>query len=348
MTPWLLIALMYFCWVFGLLIVKKIVYVYIRKIVKNTASQWDDVLMNAADFPLLLFIFTSGVTMIERVEPGLIDAQNAQFLLGVFKAATILAIALFVERFINGLIKINSDKVDILRTSGVVVKGFVRIVIIVLGVLVLLDSCGISVTPVIASLGIGSLAVALALQPTLENFFAGIQIVVDKPIQVGQVVKLESGEEGVVYEIGWRSTWIRTGPNNMVIIPNKNLINARILNYHYPDRQLAVTVDVGVHYNSDLDQVERVIIDVGRDVMKSVDGGVRDFQPVVRFNQLGDFSVNCTVALRAEDFSDMGLIKHEFIKRVVKRFAREGIVIPYPIQAVDYEQEKAFAKIKEG
>jgi small-conductance mechanosensitive channel len=236
--------------------------------------------------------------------------------------------------------------VEILKSSGGIARGFVRMVVIGLGLLIFLDSFGVSITPVLASLGIGSLAVALALQPTLENLFSGIQIVIDRPIQLGQFIKLESGEEGYVHRIGWRSTWVKMLPNNIVVIPNKALVNSKIINYHYPDKELAVLVEVGVHYGSDLERVERVTTDVARETLRQTLGGVADFVPFIRYHAFDDFSINFTVILRAKEFMDSYLVKHEFIKRLHRRYAREGIVIPYPIHAINHEQEKAFEKNK--
>ena len=229
---------------------------------------------------------------------------------------------------------------EILRTSGGIARGFVRAIVIGLGLMILLDSFGVSITPVLASLGVGSLAVALALQPTLENFFSGIQLIMDKPIKVGHFVKLDSGEEGYVHKIGWRSTWVRMIPDNVVVIPNKVLVNAKVTNYHYPQQELDVLMEVGVHYDSDLEHVERVTIEVGKETMKEVAGGVADFEPFIRYHAFADFSINFTVYLRGKEFHDGYLIKHEFIKRLHKRYAREGINIPYPIRAINYEQEK--------
>jgi small-conductance mechanosensitive channel len=197
----------------------------------------------------------------------------------------------------------------------------------------------VSITPILASLGVGSLAIALALQPTLENFFAGIQLIIDKPIQVGQFVKLESGEEGYVHKIGWRSTWVRMLANNMVIMANKHLVNSKITNYYYPDKELAVLVQVGVHYGSDLEKVEKITIEVAKQTLQDVAGGVKEFNPFIRYHTFDNSSINFSVIMRAHEFVDNYLIKHEFIKRLQKRYAQENIVIPFPIVAVNYEQE---------
>ena len=135
---------------------------------------------------------------------------------------------MFVDKFFRGVINAYSEKVKILKDSGGVLHIVIRVIVLGLGLLILLDNFGISITPILASLGIGSLAVALALQPTLENFFSGIQIVIDKPFKIGHFIQLESGEEGYVQKIGWRSTWVKMLADNIIVIPNKVLINSRV------------------------------------------------------------------------------------------------------------------------
>ncbi len=343
-APWLIIPLAYFLWVTALLFVKRIFLVVIKNLVKKTKTELDDILIRAADFPLTLIIFTSGGVVVEQMLPLVFNTHLTNYFLIAFKAVTIVAIVLFVDRATNDVLHHYADKVVILKSTGGVARVIVRSVVISLGLLILLDSFGISITPLIASLGIGSLAVALALQPTLENLFAGIQLVVDKPIELGHFIRLDSGEEGYVYRIGWRSTWVKLPTNNMIVIPNKLLVNSKVLNYYYPDTETIMTVEVGVHYESDLEQVERVTVEVAKEVLKEVAAGVKTFEPVIRYHTFDDYSINFTVVLRAREFTEQGDIKHEFIKRLHKRYAREGIVIPYPVKAVNYTQEKAFER----
>ncbi|MBL7068571.1 MAG: mechanosensitive ion channel family protein [Candidatus Omnitrophica bacterium] len=324
-----------------MLIIKKVIYGQIRRLADRTKTEIDNIVLDSADLPLTLLIFVTGAVVLEKIGPFGVDGELTRYFFVGLRVTTVLAIIMFFDRLLRSLIKTYSEKVDILKTSGNVAQGIVRIVVLGLGVLILLDSFGISITPIIASLGVGSLAVALALQPTLENFFAGIQLVIDKPVKVGQFVKLDSGEEGYVHKIGWRSTWVRMLPNNVVVIPNKVLTNSKVLNYYYPQQDLAVLVQVGVHYNSDLVYVEKVTIEVGEEVMKAVKGGVPDFKPFIRYHTFADFSINFTVILRAKEFVDNYLVKHEFIKRLHKRYAKEGIIIPFPIKAINYDQEKA-------
>lgn len=337
-SPWLKVPLVFLVWVLVLAAVKKSVFALVRKLTEKTKSKLDDVLIDALDFPIQVIVVASGILAVQHMIPRGEGPDLLRYLLGGFKVACIVAVVLFVDKFLRGLIAEAGDRIEILKTSGGFVRGFVRAAVFGLGTLVLLDTFGVSITPIIASLGIGSLAVALALQPTLENFFSGIQLIIDKPIQVGQMIRLESGEEGIVQRIGWRSTWITMGNNNTVVLPNKTLVNSRVTNYFFPNPEIAVSVAVEVHYASDLEKVEAVTIEAGREAQLAVPGAVRAFEPVVRFQAFEESGISLNVVLRAGDFSSSHLLRHDFIKRLQQRYAREGIVMPFPTRTVIQEQ----------
>lgn len=204
-----------------------------------------------------------------------------------------------------------------------------------LGVLVVLNGLGLSITPMLTALGVGGLAVALALQEPLANFFAGLFITLAGQLRVGDYLKLDSGQEGYVVDFSWRSTRLRMLANNLVIVPNARLAQAIVVNHHLPAQDLAVLVEVGVDYASDLAHVERIVVEVGRAVMNEVPGGVPEFDPFIRYHTFADSSINFTVILRGREFVDQYLIKHEFIKRLHARFDREGIVIPFPMRTIE-------------
>jgi small-conductance mechanosensitive channel len=206
--------------------------------------------------------------------------------------------------------------------------------IAVLGLLVILNGLGLSITPMLTALGVGGLAVALALQEPLANFFAGLFITLAGQIRVGDYLKLDSGQEGYVVDFSWRSTRLRMLANNLIVVPNAKLAQAIVVNHHLPSQDLAVLIEVGVDYASDLRHVERVVVEVGRDVMREVTGGVPEFEPFIRYHTFGDSSINFTVILRAKEFVDQYVIKHEFVKRLHTRFNDEGIVIPFPIRTI--------------
>ena len=183
----------------------------------------------------------------------------------------------------------------------------------------------------LTALGVGGLAVALALQDTLANLFAGLYLTVAKHIRIGNYIKLSSGEEGYLVDIDWRASRLRQLSNNTVLVPNAKLSQSIVTNYHLPEHELVVTIEASVDYASDLDRVERIAMEVARDVMRTVQGGVPGFEPLVQFHTFGDPGIGFSVILRAQEFVDQYLIKHEFVKRLHKRFLAEGIIDSYQV-----------------
>ena len=224
-------------------------------------------------------------------------------------------------------------KARVRQSLSRLVQRIAIILIYVGGLLVLLDYLGISISPMIAGLGIGGLAIALALQTTLSNFFAGTQIVSDHVVRVGDYIELGNGEvRGYVADIGWRSTRIRTTFNNLVIVPNSRLADSIITNYHGPSMELAVIVDCGVSYSSNLADVEEIALDVTRGVVNDLDEAVKTFEPWFGYDEFGDSNINFWIWLQATDRIASFRVKSELIKRLHTRFDKEGITINYPVR----------------
>ncbi|MCA9381083.1 mechanosensitive ion channel, partial [Candidatus Dojkabacteria bacterium] len=178
--------------------------------------------------------------------------------------------------------------------------------------------------------GVGGLAVALALQDTLTNLFAGFYIIAARKIKPGDYIELESGQEGFVEDVSWRNTTIRTLQNYIIIVPNATLANVILTNYQLPVSDLAILMNVGVSYDSDLELVEKVTVEVAKEVMVEVAGAVPEFDPFIRYNDFAASSINFTVIMRGKQYTDRYLINHEFVKRLHKRYAKEGVEFPFP------------------
>lgn len=301
------------------------------------------VLANALSVPLTLL---AAMAMIISCHwflkfTGILSSGPVGFTWAAVQILSVLAVLIFVDRAVGGFIDSYAERSTTVQTSRGIVQVISRGIIISIGVLILLSSMGVSITPIVASLGITSLAIALALQPTLENIFSGMQLVVDKPIRVGDYIELETGEQGFVDKIGWRSTWVKMLQNNTVILPNSVIARSKIINYFYPEKELSVLVDVGVHYSSDLEQVEEVTLQVAKEVMQKHEWGVDDYTPLVFYNSFADSSINFTVIIRVKEYFNQFWVKSAFIKALHKRYSQEGIVIPFPIRAINTEQENA-------
>jgi small-conductance mechanosensitive channel len=306
--------------------------------VRKTDSRAGDAILSAVRTPFLVLCIMLGIYValeFSNLSKSFVDkADKGLSILSIF------AVAMVTANILCGFTRIRAERIESVLPVTSLTENIIRIVVYGAGGLIVLNGLGISITPILATLGVGGLAVALALKDTLSNFFAGFHIVVTKQIRVGDYLKLSSAEEGYVNDISWRTTKIRTLAGNLVLVPNAKLTELIVTNYTLPDKDMAVLVGLGVHYDSDLAKVERVTCGVAAEVMREVPGGVPDFVPFIRYHTFGASSIDFSVILRGKEFVDQYLIKHEFIKRIHERFAKEGIVIPYPISALNYEQEK--------
>ena len=247
---------------------------------------------------------------------------------------TILSVSWALAQLTGVLVAHAASRVAGRLPSATLLVNFARIGVLGTGVLIILQTLGVSIAPLLTALGVGGLAVGLALQDTLANFFAGLHILTSHQVRQGDYVRLTSGEEGYVQDVTWRYTTIRQLPNNLTVVPNAKLASTILTNFYLPDRELAVLVDVGVSYDSDLQTVEDVTMAVGREVMREVPGGVPEFAPFIRYNAFAESSITFTVILRGKEVVDQYLIRHEFIKRLHARYRAEGIEIPFPIRTL--------------
>ncbi len=253
---------------------------------------------------------------------------------GLFIIMGMFSVTVITARMFSGIVKNYLWKAEGVLPSASILANLVVVSIYIVGALILLQTFGISVAPILTALGVGGLAVALALQDTLSNLFSGLNILLAKQIKVGDYIKLSTGEEGNIADISWRNTTIKVMSNNMIIVPNQKIASSIITNYYMPERELSIVVGASVSYDSDLERVERVTIEVARLVMKEIEVGIENFDPVVRFHTFGDSSINFNVVLRVQEFGDQFLLKHEFIKRLHLRYQQEGIEIPFPIRTI--------------
>jgi len=318
------------------IIMQRLVLSRLARLAARTSWKADDVIIASLRGLAPIWCLLAGAYIaMESVGEwaALPTARRVVVVLAIFSAAMAFA------RLVGGLITASMQRQEGMQRSVSIIQNVARLTVMTVGILVILQYLGISVTPILTALGVGGLAVALALQDTLSNLFAGIQIIASTKIKPGDFVQLESGENGYVTDVTWRNTTIRALGNNLVIVPNAKLASSLVTNFSQPILELSVLVDLGVSYGSDLEKVERVTIEVAREVMKEVEGGMPDFQPFIRFNAFGDWAIRFSVILRAREYTNQYLIRHEFIKRLHRRYAAEGIEIPFPIRTVQMRSD---------
>jgi len=219
-------------------------------------------------------------------------------------------------------------------SPGVPVSGLthtlVRIVITLLGILVIIRSFGYDITPMLTALGVGGLAVALALQEPLSNLFAGIFTALAGQVRIGDYVRIDPGVEGHVVDFNWRSTRLRQLAGNIVVVPNAKLAQAVVTNFSLPAPDMGMSLDFTVDASSDLALIERVVLEVATEVQRQANGAVTSTEPSIRYQGFTDTGVRCSLGLRVRDFVDQFAVRHELVKRLQARFVREGIVLAIP------------------
>ena len=292
------------------------------------------VLLAAVRFPSILWCVVVGLFVaIQTIDPALLPRRMAVQLNLVLEAAVILSATFTVAGVLGALVAAAGER----RALGGGVTGLaraaVRVFVLVIGGLILLDVLGVKITPLLTALGVGGLAVALALQDTLSNLFAGVHLLADRPIRVGDYVKIADSIEGHVVDVGWRSTRVRTLGNNVMIVPNKRVAESVIVNYDMPERRMGLSVPVAVAYGSDPERVEAVLVDEARRAAADVSGLMLEPSPAARlipgFGLYGlEFTLSCQVA----SFVDQYAVQSELRKRVLRRLQSEGIDLPYPIR----------------
>ena len=206
------------------------------------------------------------------------------------------------------------------------------IIVFTLGALVVLDIMGIPITPLLAGIGIGGIAVALAISPTIASFIAGTYVVAEGQISEGDYVEIDSERAGFVTNIGWRSTVLRSRFNNVIIVPNSLITASIVTNYTTPTPAVTAMVACGVSYDSNLREVERVCLEIAGEVFEESEAANTEFAPRIRFFEFADSNINFRIIFQGVDRVAMFAIQHEIIMRLHERFKEDGIEINYPVR----------------
>jgi small-conductance mechanosensitive channel len=180
----------------------------------------------------------------------------------------------------------------------------------------------------------------LGLQDTLANFFAGFYVSLSGHVRLGDYIKLNSGEEGYVYDIGWRSTTVKALSNNLIVIPNLRVAQAIVTNYHLPEKRISFSIPISVSYDSDPDQVVAILQEEARKGAAEIKGLLAEPAPVARFIPgFGSSSLDFTLTCNVAEFVDQYPVQDELRKRIFKRFRRDHIEIPFATRTVYVREE---------
>ncbi|HEX2965530.1 MAG TPA: mechanosensitive ion channel domain-containing protein [Syntrophorhabdaceae bacterium] len=309
-----------------MLLIRGVVIKLLRKWMNKTGARVNEIIIRVFKVPSIFWCVVIGLYI--GIE---ISELPRRYMLYVDKAISVILIFSITIALANLLVRIfehSMQKSDIPVPATGIVFGVFRGAIIVAGMLVIFNVLGISITPLITALGIGGLAVALALKDTLSNLFSGLHIIASKEIRPGDYIKLDSGEEGTIQDITWRSTSIASPGLNIIIVPNAKVAAATVTNFARPVSNVIFSVQIALPSTADFGKVEKIALETARRITHEIPTSVISYEPAVRFDALTETGLRCTVLLKARDWESHFSIKHEFLKALLKRFADEGILAP--------------------
>lgn len=328
-------------WIVGK-VIKFLLNVFGRKILTKTKTTLDDrvieVLRGNATLICVIIGIYVGIEHISKISTP--EDITLNQILSYLQIATfiiiVLAVARLISRLIGAIFGWYMDEVsrktqsNLTATIAPLTNKIISIVIFLTGVMIILEHFGVSIGSLLVSLGVGSLAIALAAQDTLANMIAGFVIMIDRPYRVGDRIQLPSGEIGDVTQIGLRSTHILNFDNNHVVVPNAEIIKSRLINYSYPHQAIRALVDVGVKYGTDIAKARKILLELANnhtDVMK-------DPAPEVFVIDFGQSAVILRLNMRTDDFKKKWLVETSIREQIYKAFAEADITIPLPQQVV--------------
>ena len=327
--------LRFFIILIGTIIFVTVSYLIFRIIVKKISGgkkSYAQFILKQLSIPVFFLVFIIGVyTSLKTLSR--LDIYYIQ-MDGIFFVITTFTFAILASRIITvitmGWLKVRKG---FKRTPGLLNKA-ITVIFFIVAIAVILAYFKIDVTPLIAGVGLGALAIGLALQSTLSNFFAGVHLLSDRPINVGDFIELDENTTGIVQDIGWRSTRIKMLTDNLLIIPNAKLADSNIINYSMPKEDFSIWVPCGVAYESDLKKVEKVTLEVAKEIQNTIPGATKGFEPGFRYREFGDSNINFVTILRIEKPMDKFIVRNEFIKALKKRYDKEKIEISWPIRKI--------------
>ncbi len=316
------------------LILRKILFRIIRKWAGTADGHLSVVVRESLRGPIVLWSIMLGLHLATQYSE--IPQRYLKHVPSTLAALWILSLTIAMSHLAGNIVRFYGGRVTGAQSVTTLTQKLAQMAVVAIGIAWLLKVVfNLSLTPLLTTLGVGGLAVALALQDTLSNLFAGFYVSVSGLIRLGDYIKLNSGEEGYVLDINWRCTTMRGTNNGLIIIPNSKLGQAIYTNYHLEDPRIGVSVTFGVGYESDIDRVTAILLEEAKLAAAEVPGILREPEPLILFNPgPGDWSLGFQILFSIRQFQDQNTALSEMRRRVFKRLVKEGISMPFPTRSV--------------
>lgn len=266
----------------------------------------------------------------------LTSAAQLENILLALEIATIFAVTLVCNGVFQGILHWYEAEIAPRTETQLdddflpLVRRLILLLLLFLATAMALGEMGKDITALVATASVASLAVALAAQDTLANMISGIMIMIDRPFRVGDRIEFRDGKIGDVLEVGIRSTRILSIDNHVLVVPNKDLANERIINHKVMDPRIRLVQRFSVAYSSDMEQVRRLVLDVVRRSAHIHHNPA----PQVLLLEFADSGLQCELRCWVMHYSDYWTAKDEVNRAIKSAFEEHGISIPFPQQEV--------------
>jgi len=300
------------------------------KLTSKTKTDLDDELIARSSKPVTFLAFLISLLLtIQEVSlsasvSSVIKSGIYSLMVVVFSVLAYVIIDVIVINSFKTLTRKTKSKID--DSIITLFHSIMNVGLVTVSLLYILGLWGIEVTPLLAAMGVGGLAVALALQPILSNIFSGASMVLDQSVKAGDLVYLGDGTKGKVEKVGLRSTKIKTFDNELIIIPNNKLADSTIQNVALPEPKTRATVPFGVAYGSDIKKVKDLVIKE----LKAIELVSKDDNVVVRFSEMADSSLNFKAYFYVASFENRADAIDEANTRIYNALNKAKIEIPFP------------------
>ncbi len=312
----------------------------LRAWVARTGSRPGHILYTALSGPTTIWALILAVHLAIQSSP-LPPVVTGKYAPRILIALWIASFTLMAMRIAGDLVRAYGSQIPGALPVTTLTTTLAQLTALVLGLLLLLSAEDVQVTPILTALGVGGLAVALAMQDTLSNLFAGFYIAVAGQMRLNDYIKLSSGEEGYVTDIGWRSTAIRSLGNSLIIVPNSKLAQTIVTNYYLPEQRMSASLQVNVPYDADPDQMERLLVEIATAGAKDIPGLLAEPAPSATLDPgFGESSLGFTLGYYVSEFSRQYGVRDQLRKRILRRLREEGIAVPYPTRDIHLDRDR--------
>jgi len=319
-------------------ILRKWLFPFLNRLAGKTKQQTDNLILQSFKKWIIVLIVALGAYIGIKRLPLSVKYQDwidKSFIIFYIFCATIM-----LSEIVSGMIRVKNQETGSALPSSSIISKIARAIIYGLGLVLILQSVGISVAPILTAMGVGGLAVALALQDTLSNLFAGLQIIASGKINQNDFIRLDNGQEGFVEDISWRITTIKNASGQVIIVPNAKLSNMISTNYLLERKDFAFSVDISIDRSNDIKKVESVTKEVVHQTIAQIKGGIMPEEPAVRFVRFGENSIELKVSMQVREYHQQGEATHQFIMNIQERFAKEDIHFAISFKSLLAEQKK--------